>query len=114
MNILKQLFGGGTLPQIDIETYIHDHEKENHVLIDVRSVGEFKSGHLPKARNIPLEELERKLDGIPKDKPVILVCWSGSRSASATRYLIKAGYENVHNLKGGTMLWQMQGKPMKK
>lgn len=113
MNILKQLFGGGNLSQVDIETYLADYEKESHILIDVRTSGEYKAGHLPKAKNIPLDELPNKLDSIPKDKPVILVCWSGSRSASATQMLVQAGYDNVHNLKGGTMRWQMMGKAMK-
>jgi rhodanese-related sulfurtransferase len=113
VNILKQFFGGG-MPEISIDDYIKDYEKENHLLIDVRTTGEFKTGHLPKAKSIPLNELENALESIPKDKPVILVCWSGSRSASATRLLAKAGYENVYNLKGGTMFWQMQGKPLKK
>lgn len=113
MDFLRQIFGLGNMPQIDIESYIKDYEKSNHILIDVRSPNEFKAGHLPKAKNIPLGDLNNKLESIPKDKPVILVCWSGSRSASATRSLLKAGYENVLNLKGGTMRWQMQGKPLK-
>lgn len=101
------------MSEITLETYLNDYEKESHLLIDVRSVGEYEAGHLPKAKNIPLNELPDKLESIPKDKPVILVCWSGSRSRSATQMLIKEGYENVHNLKGGTMLWKMQGKPIK-
>lgn len=113
MNFLSSLFGGGA-PQIDIETYLEEYYKQNnHVLIDVRTAREFKSGHLPRAKNIPLNDIQGKLQQIPKDKTVILVCQTGNRSGSAARTLLKVGYENVINLKGGTGRWQRLGHPVK-
>jgi phage shock protein E len=95
---------------VDVETYERDYyQQQNHVLIDVRTAGEFKSGHIPGARNIPLNQLSDKLDKIPTNKPVIVVCRSGNRSGSACHTLTKAGYDNVINLRGGTMRWQMAG-----
>lgn len=70
------------------------------VVIDVRSAGEFTAGHLPKAINIPLSEIEtviaRKVNG--KDQVLLLHCKSGSRSAEAIRRLKAIGYENAYNL----------------
>lgn len=113
MNFLSSLFGAGA-PQIDIETYLEEYYKQNnHVLIDVRTAREFKSGHLPKAKHIALNEIQAKLRQIPKNKTVIVVCQTGSRSGIAARNLIKAGYEDVINLKGGLSRWQRLGHPVK-
>ncbi len=109
---LKQLFAGA--PSIDIDTYMQDyHGQNNHVLIDVRTPGEFKSGHVAKAKNIPLDSISKQMKKIPKDKTVVLMCRSGSRSGMAARQLAGAGYENILNLKGGMMRWQAKGHPLK-
>jgi len=113
LKFLMNLFTGGT-PQMDIDTYMNEyHNKNNHVLIDVRTPGEFKSGHVAKAKNIPLNTISKKMSSIPKDKTVVLICRSGSRSGMAARQLANAGYENVINLKGGVMRWQGLGHPLK-
>lgn len=68
-------------------------------LVDVRSPGEFASGHIPGAINIPVQELSERVGELsPKDKPIVLYCQSGMRSASAARFLKAAGYVSVHNL----------------
>ena len=109
---LKQLFAGA--PSIDIDSYMQDHHgQNNHVLIDVRTPGEFKSGHVAKAKNIPLDSISKQMKQIPKDKTVVVMCRSGSRSGMAARQLASAGYENILNLKGGIMRWQSKGHPLK-
>ena len=67
-------------------------------LVDVRSVGEFAHANAPGTLNIPLSELGSRLDEIPKDKPVVVCCASGSRSGMAKLLLLKNGYRNVHNI----------------
>lgn len=62
-------------------------------LIDVRTPGEFQSGHIQGAKNIPLNTISSKLSSIKKDKPVVLCCASGMRSGSATNTLKSKGYE---------------------
>lgn len=114
--MLKALFGGFSTPSLTIEEYRQDYvdTQQAHQLIDVRTVQEFKQGHLPQAINIPLDELDKKLSKISKSKPVIMVCASGARSGRATQQLQKAGYENVQNLKGGTTRWRMAGHAVTK
>lgn len=113
LKFLTNLLTGG-VPQMDITTYMDDyHNKNNHVLIDVRTPGEFKGGHVAKAKNIPLDSIAKKMKSIPKDKTVVLICQSGARSGAAGRKLAKAGYENVINLKGGVMRWRGLGHPLK-
>lgn len=74
-------------------------------LIDVRSPGEFGSGHIDGARNIPVEEIgERSSEVGSKDKPVVVYCRSGMRSAQAKSTLEEAGFTQVYNL-GGMSRW---------
>ena len=69
-------------------------------VIDVRTPGEFAAGAYPKARNIPLDALPARLGDLPRDKPIVLYCASGARSASAARILKKAGFADVINAGG--------------
>lgn len=76
-------------------------------LLDVRSAEEFDGpdGRIAGSLLIPLPELEARSGEIPTDRPVVLVCNSGSRSALATQQLLKAGREQVANLRGGLSRW---------
>ena len=76
------------------------HLKNGALVIDVRSPGEFNSGHLSVAINIPLDEIETALPGRVKDKNQVLLlhCASGMRSGSARQKLKAMGYTNVFNL----------------
>ncbi len=71
--------------------------KKGAQIIDVRSPGEFSTGHIKGSVNIPVQNLEKNLKKIKKDKPVITCCASGMRSASALRILKANGYKEVHN-----------------
>lgn len=77
-----------------------DHLKHGAVVIDVRSAGEFLAGHLPKAVNIPLSEIETVIGRKVKDKNQVLLlhCQAGGRSSEALRKLKALGYENAFNL----------------
>ena len=76
------------------------HLKNGALVIDVRSPGEFNSGHLPAAINIPLDEIETALPRRVKDKNQVLLlhCASGMRSGMAKQKLNGMGYANVFNL----------------
>ncbi|MCX5930571.1 MAG: MBL fold metallo-hydrolase [Cyanobacteria bacterium] len=83
-------------------------------LVDVRSAEEFNGpdGRISGSLLIPLPELERRLGEIPAERPVVVLCHSGSRSALATQELIKAGRPQVANLRGGLRAWQREGLPL--
>jgi phage shock protein E len=74
--------------------------KAGATVVDVRSPAEFRGGAYRGAINVPLGELSAKLGRIPKGKPVVVYCASGSRSAMAARILKKAGYADVSNAGG--------------
>jgi len=69
-------------------------------VLDVRSEAEFRGGAYRGALNVPLQVLSGRLSRIPKDRPVVVYCASGTRSAMAVRVLRKAGYADVSNAGG--------------
>ncbi|MDX2008037.1 MAG: rhodanese-like domain-containing protein [Meiothermus sp.] len=83
----------------------------NTLLVDVREDYEYASGHLPKAVNLPLSRFAEEGRKLPKDRPILLVCASGGRSAQAAEYLLSLGFDpaRVGNLEGGTFGWMMAG-----
>jgi rhodanese-related sulfurtransferase len=86
------------------------------LVLDVREPAEVAAGHLPKARNIPLKELPRRLDEIGKfkERAVVVTCRSGPRAGSASRLLKRAGFNTVYQLKGGFNAWQQASLPVEK
>ncbi len=89
---------------------------EDAVVVDVRSMAEFKDGHIVNAVNIPLNGLANNIKQLEKHrgKPIVAVCRSGSRSGAACSLLRKHGFENVKNLRGGMLAWQNANLPVKR
>lgn len=75
--------------------------QQDPLLIDVRTPDEFATGTVPGAINIPSHLIPLRLEEIPKDKPVIVFCQSGSRSGLVKNFLLREGYTNCVN--GGAM-----------
>jgi phage shock protein E len=96
MNILKQLFGGS--PKVDLESVI----QKGAFLVDVRTPGEFASGHVKGSVNIPLDSIPTQLAKFKNKKNIIVFCQSGGRSSQAKSLLEKNGVENVINGGGWT------------
>lgn len=91
LQIIKKLLGLG--PEINFKELVEN----GAVIIDVRTKGEYKNGHLDNAINIPLDVVGKEIEKFEKDKIVITCCASGMRSASAKSLLKSKGYANVHN-----------------
>jgi|SRR5665647_720270 len=96
---LKNLFGIG--PKVNFSELIG----QGAIIIDVRTKGEYQSGHIKGSVNIPLENLRNNLSKIKKDKCIVTCCASGMRSASAKSILKSNGFNEVHN-GGGWMSLQ--------
>lgn len=96
--------------RISPQDYVANFEQsdEDYVLIDVRTPREVATGAIAGAINIPVEELSRRMDEVPDDKPVVIYCNSGNRSNTAARILDRAGYSGVYDL-GGIIQWQRAG-----
>ena len=85
-------------------------EGKDFQLIDVREPFEYEMSNI-EGENIPLAGITIEADKILRDKPVVMQCRSGARSAAALQQLEKLGYNNVYNLKGGILAWAAQIDP---
>jgi rhodanese-related sulfurtransferase len=78
------------------------------MLIDVRESHEYRAGHAPGAKHIALSVIERRLNEIPKEREILVICQSGMRSSQAAGRLAANGYK-VTNVSGGMANWQRSG-----
>jgi rhodanese-related sulfurtransferase len=81
-------------------------------ILDVREPSEWTQFHIPGATLIPLGELPKRLNEVPKDQDVIVVCRTGHRSAQGRDILRAAGFNRVTSMAGGVTEWQAQGLPV--
>jgi rhodanese-related sulfurtransferase len=84
------------------------------LLVDIRERDEFMAVRVEGCLFIPMSQLGVRLDEIPKDRPVMLICATGNRSTSATAYLLQNGWEDVGNVAGGISGWERLGLPVKR
>lgn len=84
------------------------------LLVDVREPAEFRAGHIPNAINLPLRTLAHNLDQVPRDRPVVLYCSSGYRSAMGVMTLHLLGYGNVQGFPPSFVGWQTAGEAIAK
>jgi rhodanese-related sulfurtransferase len=89
---------------------------KNAFVLDVREANEYKGGHVLNSTLIPLGTLKARLDELEKyrDRPMVVVCRSGSRSGTACAILAKHGYAQAYNLAGGVLAWQRNNLPLEK
>ena len=109
MSFLSGLFGRkyASIGPADAQRRIDD----GAVLLDVREPSEWRVGHAPKARHIPLNDLDRRRKELPAGREIITVCRSGNRSARAAGILAADGH-TVCNLSGGMRAWSAAGLPV--
>jgi rhodanese-related sulfurtransferase len=113
MGLISSLFGN-QVPTISIQEV---NEKltdgKRPFLLDVRQPEEFRMGHIAGAKLIPLGDLDRRINEIPRDREVVCICASGHRSVPAVSTLVAAGY-NACSMKNGMIAWQMARLPVNK
>lgn len=88
---LKKIFGLG--PKVDYKELM----REGAIIVDVRTKGEYSSGHIKGSKNIPLDVLSSQMNSLDKTKPVITCCASGMRSGAAKGILKSKGFTKVFN-----------------
>lgn len=103
---------------------LHGWRDRGHLLIDVREPGEFATGHLPGAINLPRGVIEFQIDAHPamacttsdalarKSRSLVVYCLSGGRAALAADSLQRLGFDRVQSLAGGIVAWREAGLPI--
>ncbi len=89
---------------------------KNALILDVREKTEYEAGHILNSKHIPLGKLGERVGELGKyrERPVVVVCRSGQRSASACVFLGKKEFAQVFNLAGGVLAWQKASLPLEK
>lgn len=98
------------VPEIDIHELARLHES-GVVLVDVRQPDEFEQFRVPGATLIPLAEVPERIEEIPSDRRVYVICAVGGRSARAVDFLNRQGFDTV-NVAGGSKAWAEAGLPV--
>ena len=103
MGFFSSIFGGQKYKNInneELENIIKNNK--NALILDVRTIEEFRGGHIPKEKNIPVQELKSQLNNLDnyKDNDIIVYCASGMRSSSSANILANNGFNKVYNLGG--------------
>lgn len=107
--------GGG--PSVTAPQATHLINREDALVVDVRDPGEYGAGHILGAKNVPLSRIDAggaEIAPKRKDKPVIVYCDTGNRSAKAAAALRRQGFARVLSLSGGLGAWQQAGLPVEK
>ena len=93
--------------EVTIETFTQE-QAAGATVVDVRDPDEYAGGHVPGALSLPLGELPARLDELPRDRTLYLVCQGGGRSAKAADLLAGSGFD-VRSVAGGTTAWTDAG-----
>jgi rhodanese-related sulfurtransferase len=83
------------------------------LIVDVREPEEFASQRIQESVLIPMSQFVARHEELPRNRPLVMQCQSGSRSASATMYLVQRGWTDVRNLDGGIAAWTRDGLPVR-
>ena len=108
--LIARLMGSASVPAIEHEQLQASCRAGDCHVIDVREPNEYRAGHIPSALNYPLSSFDPAK--LPTDKPVVLVCQAGSRSARALQAAIDHGCKHVAHYPHGTGGWRERGGPI--
>jgi rhodanese-related sulfurtransferase len=99
-----------SVPEIDVEELARLREG-GVVLVDVRQPDEYETFRVPGAVLVPLADVPERIEDIPEDQTVYVICATGARSARAVEYLNRQGSDSV-NVAGGSKAWMEAGHPV--
>jgi hydroxyacylglutathione hydrolase len=97
------------IPVVTVDELARGFRQNGSVVIDVRGEGEWKVGHVPGSLNLPLSQLDRRLEQIPRRSPLVVHCQTGPRAAIGASLLLARGFSDVRLLPGGFAQWRAAG-----
>lgn len=89
-------------------------QKKNIYLLDVRTPDEYRQGRIRGSVLIPINEIERRIGEVPRNRPVLVFCAVGSRSNLVAGFLAGKGYGEVYNMQDGIIGWYRNGYPVQR
>lgn len=94
-----------------LKRWLADGGRATPFLLDVREPWEYAHCHIDGARSMPMGTIPSRLDAVPKDQDIVVICHHGARSQQVAILLERSGFGRVHNLQGGVHAWSLQVDP---
>jgi len=103
----------GKVPEVEPESLERQLDSGDVQLVDVRTRGEWRAGHIRGAVNVPITEFGQRVEELEldPDRPVVAICLSAHRSIPAVRLLRRRGFSDASQLAGGMLAWRKAGLP---
>ena len=98
----------------ELVAWRQDASREPPLVVDVRERWEFDYCRIDDSQWLPLHALPQAIDNLPQERDIVVVCHTGVRSFHAAAWLKRAGFDRVHNLRGGVAAWADQVEPTMK
>ena len=105
-----------TVPTVDVQSArarLADGGARAPVLLDVREPADFRVSRAPGAVLRPVSTFHLTIDSLPKDRPIMVICYEGNTSAAVTAYLLQRGWTDVASVAGGMSAWRRAGFPVR-
>jgi len=99
------------IPEINVEQAYKKYQ-QNAFILDVRQPEEWNERHIPNATLIPLDQLAQRVNELPRDREIVVVCRSGNHSRESTLILLENGFRQVSSMAGGINDWAAKGYPL--
>jgi len=104
--------------KLSMADYREQFKKQSHLLLDVRSDSEYAAAHAPRAKHMSVEDVAKsnrdEMADIIKNRPVVCICASGSRSMMACTVIARMGFSPVYSITGGMSSWQSAGMTVRR
>lgn len=108
---MQSLFRQKT-PEVDVDELDSLIRTGDVRVLDVREEWEYRRGRVPGALNVPLSQLQVRVADLPRDKRLLVICESGSRSLAAADFLLRSGFAEAASVRGGTSAWARANRPL--
>jgi rhodanese-related sulfurtransferase len=99
---------------VDAEERLRSESDPRPLLVDVREPAEFEAVRAEGAALVPMSRFAVDHASLPKDRPLLVVCAAGGRSAAATTFLLRSGWTDVVNVDGGMIAWERASLPVRR
>lgn len=106
---------GGVLPSVDVQeasARLASGAPDGPLIVDVREPDEVRRVRVEGATHIPTSQFVQRAAELPKERALLILCATGSRSAAVTGYLLRSGWTDVANIDGGISAWERAGLPV--
>ncbi|OLS22282.1 MAG: Thiosulfate sulfurtransferase PspE precursor [Candidatus Heimdallarchaeota archaeon LC_3] len=107
-SIARKFGQKGGVEDISVQEAKEEYDRANLIILDLRFKETYDKGHIEGSINLEAQDVKKNLALLPRDKTIAVMCWGGGLSQAVTKMLLKKGFTNARNLKGGMTSWALE------